>query len=137
MSIMLDHIGHVVKDFNSAIDFYKKSLGLDPDRIMDFPEFGSKMAFFKFAGTEIELIDPGLGGKGPAAKCLRERGEGIFHMSLRVDDYDTEVKKWKDKGFTVDEFCNEGGGMRARLAFLRPEETHGLYIEFIKEEKIK
>ena len=136
MSLKLDHVGHVVKDFNTAMDFYKNKLGLEPDKTMEFSEFGSKMAFYKFAGTEIELIYPGSGGKGPAAQCLRERGEGIFHMSLRVDDYDAEIKTWKNKGFTVDEFCNEGGGMRARLAFLRPEETHGLYIEFIKEEKI-
>jgi hypothetical protein len=53
-----------------------------------------------------------------------------------VDDYDAEVKKWKDKGFTVDEFCNEGGGVRAKLAFLKPEETFGLYIEFLHEEKM-
>jgi methylmalonyl-CoA/ethylmalonyl-CoA epimerase len=135
MSLKLDHVGHVVKDFNSALDFYKKKLGLEPYKTMEFHEFGSRMAFFKFAGTEIELIDPG-GGQGPAAQCLRERGEGLFHLSLQVDDYEAEIKKWKGRGFTVDEMSNEAGGMRARLAFLRPEETHGLYIEFIKEEKI-
>jgi methylmalonyl-CoA epimerase len=136
MSFKLDHVGHVVNNFDSALDFYRDKLGVKPEKVIDFKEFGSRMAFFKFGGTEIELIDPGPGGQGPAAKCLRERGEGFFHMSLRVDDYDAEVKKWKDKGFTVDEMSNEAGGMRARLAFLRPEETHGLYIEFIKEEKI-
>jgi len=136
MSLKLDHVGHVVKDFDAALKFYSEKLGITPDHTMEFPEFGSRMAFFPFAGTQIELIMPGGGGKDPASRCLSERGEGVFHLSLRVDDFDAEVQKWKDKGFTVDEFCNESGDIRARLAFLRPEETFGLYIEFIKEEKI-
>ncbi|MBN1368554.1 MAG: VOC family protein [Dehalococcoidales bacterium] len=136
MTVKLDHIGHIVRDFDSAMNFYKNKLGLEPNKLLEFSEFGSKMAFFNFAGIEIELIDPGISEKGPAARCLKERGEGIFHLSFRADDYDTEVKQWKDKGFMVEEFTNIEGDNRARLAFLKPEETFGLYIEFLKKEKI-
>jgi methylmalonyl-CoA/ethylmalonyl-CoA epimerase len=136
MSLKLDHIGHVVKDYDAALDFYKNAFGVDPEFTLEFKNLHSKMAFFSYGGTIIEMIKPGSGENDPAARCLKERGEGVFHLSFRVDDYEAEVKKWKDKGFTVDEMVNEANGVRARLAFLRPEEMFGLYIELIKEEKM-
>jgi len=101
---------------------------------MEFPEFGSKMAFFPFGGIEIEVIQPGGKGEDPAARCLKERGEGVFHLSMRVSDYDGEVKKWRDKGFTVNEYTHQTSDRTVRIAFLNPEEVKGLWIEFIQEE---
>jgi methylmalonyl-CoA epimerase len=128
----LDHIGHVVKNLDEAIDLYKNKFGLTPRQIVEFPEFGSKMAFFPFGDIEIEVIQPGGKGKDPASRCLKARGEGIFHLSLRVDDYDAEIKNWKAQGFTVEEYTHSRDGHTAHLAFLVPEETKGLWIEIIK-----
>jgi methylmalonyl-CoA/ethylmalonyl-CoA epimerase len=130
----LDHIGHVVKNFDEAIELYKKKFGLTPRQIVEFPEFGSKMAFFPFGGIEIEVIRPGGKGKDPAARCLKERGEGVFHLSLHVDDYDKEIQAWREKGFTVEEYTHLNAGHTVKLAFLTPEETKGLWIEVIKGE---
>ncbi len=128
----LDHIGHVVNNFDEAMDLYTKKFGLSPKCIMEFSEFGSKMAFFPFGGIEIEIIKPGGKGMDPAARCLKERGEGVFHLSFRVDDYDSEVKKWKDKGFTVGEYTHKTAEQIVKIAFLEPAEVNGLWIEFIK-----
>jgi methylmalonyl-CoA/ethylmalonyl-CoA epimerase len=130
----LDHIGHVVNNFNEALEMYRNKFGLTPNRIIEFPEFGSRMAFFPFGDIEIELIQPGGRRGDPAAICLKERGEGLFHLSFRIDDYDAEVKKWREKGFRVEEYSHSNAGHNVRLAFLTPEETRGLWIEFIKEE---
>jgi len=136
MAGKLDHVGHIVKNLDEGMKLYKK-LGLTPsDRgIMKFAEFGARMVFYPFFGIDIELIEPGGLGGDPAARCLKERGEGLFHLSIRVDDYDAEVKKWREKGFTVEEYTHSNPGHRVRLAFLTPEETRGLWIEFIKEEE--
>ena len=133
MSGKLDHVGHVVKNLDEAMDLYQNKLGLIPsDRgIVRFDEFGSRMAFFPFAGIEIELIQPGGRRADPAARCLKERGEGLSHLPIRVDDYDKEVKTWREKGFTVEEYTHSSPGRTVRLAFLAPKETHGLWIEFI------
>jgi methylmalonyl-CoA/ethylmalonyl-CoA epimerase len=130
----LDHIGHVVKNFDEVIELYKNKFGLTPNRMIEFSEFGSRMAFFPFGNIEIELIQPGGRGGDPAASCLKERGEGVFHLSFRIDDYDAEVKKWRERGFKVEEYSHFSPGHHVRLAFLTPEETKGLWIEFIKEE---
>jgi hypothetical protein len=65
---------------------------------------------------------------------LKERGEGIFHISIKIDkydNYDKEVKKWREKGFTVNEYTHSKGDNIVKLAFLSPDETMGLWIEFI------
>jgi methylmalonyl-CoA/ethylmalonyl-CoA epimerase len=130
----LDHIGHVVRNFDETMDMYKNKFGLTPRQIMEFPEFDSKMAFFPFGDIEIEVIQPGGKGKDPAGRCLKERGEGLFHLSMKVDNYDEEIKQWREKGFTVEEYTHTIQGHTTKLAFLAPEETKGLWIEFIKEE---
>lgn len=130
----IDHIGHVVSDFDKAMDLYKNKFGLKLKRTMDFKEFGSRMAFFSFGDIEIEVINPGGIGDDPAARCLKERGEGVFHISIKIDDFDSyekEVKKWKEKGFTVKEYTHSKEGKTVKLALLSPDETMGLWIEFI------
>jgi catechol 2,3-dioxygenase-like lactoylglutathione lyase family enzyme len=137
MSAKLDHVGHVVYNFDEGMDLYKNKFGLTPNNIMEFSEFGSKMAFFPFGGIELELIQPGGKGKDPAARCLKARGEGLFHLSLLVDDYDKEIKKWRDKGFTIEEYSHSTPNQKVKVAFLSPEETKGLWIEFLHTETIK
>jgi methylmalonyl-CoA/ethylmalonyl-CoA epimerase len=131
MSYQLDHVGHVVVDLEKAMKVYER-LGIVPSRQMDFPEMGSRMVFYPFGGIEIELIAPGGKGDDPASRCLKERGEGIFHLSMRVDDYDAEISALKKKGFSVREYTHETPEKTVRLAFLEPEEVNGLWIEFIE-----
>jgi len=103
---------------------------------MEFPEFGARMVFYSYANIEIELIEPG-GLKGdPAARCLKERGEGLFHISILVDDLDSEIRTLRDRGFTVNVYTHARSDREhpVRLAFLAPEETAGLWIEFMQAQ---
>ncbi len=133
----LDHVGHVVNDFDKALELYQNKLGLKPRTIMEFKELGSRMAFFPFGGMEIEVIKPGGKGPDPAYRCLQERGEGVFHLSMLVDNYDDEVKKWREKGFTIGEYTHKTPERVVRIAFFEPKEIMGLWVELIEGEKNK
>jgi methylmalonyl-CoA/ethylmalonyl-CoA epimerase len=136
MSLKLDHVGHVVHNIEEAKKLYEEKLGLVPKVTMTHPISGSQMRFYPFAGIEIELIQPSNLSWDFPRRCLDERGEGIFHLSFIPDDYDAEIKSWRDKGFTVEEFPIEDPHGPITLAFLKPEETHGLWIEFIDTSKL-
>ena len=136
MSLKLDHVGHVVHNIEEARKLYEEKLGLAPKVTMRHPISGSQMIFYPYAGIEIELIQPADMPEDFARRCLDERGEGIFHLSFVPDDYDAEVKAWRDKGFTVDEVTAEEPRGPIKLAFLKPEEVHGLWIEFIDTSKL-
>jgi catechol 2,3-dioxygenase-like lactoylglutathione lyase family enzyme len=136
MSLKLDHVGHVVHNIDEARKLYEDKLGLVPKVIMNHPISGSQMIFYPYAGIEIELIQPGNMPEDFARQCLAERGEGVFHLSFVPDDYDAEVKAWREKGFTVEEFPIQDPKGPVTLAFLKPEEVHGLWIEFIDTSKL-
>jgi methylmalonyl-CoA/ethylmalonyl-CoA epimerase len=131
VSLKLDHVGHVVKNLDEARKFYEEKLGLTPKLVINHPQFDSKMIFYPFANIELELIQPSTTRQGYASRCLKERGEGIFHLSFVPDDYDAEVKVWREKGFIMEEIVSEEVRGSVRLAFLKPEETYGLLIEFV------
>jgi catechol 2,3-dioxygenase-like lactoylglutathione lyase family enzyme len=136
MSLKLDHVGHVVNNIAEARKLYEEQLGLVPRIAMDHPVFGARMIFYPFANIEIELIQPSNIPDDFARRCLNERGEGIFHLSFVPDNYDAEVKALREKGFAVEEIIiDEPTRKPARLAFLKPEETHGLWIELVDSNK--
>lgn len=130
MPHQLHHIGHVVNDLEKGMKLYEEKFGLTPSkfRVEKGGQFGSSMVFYPFANIYIELIEPGGLGGDPAARCLKERGEGIFHISILVDDYEAEIKALREQGFTVEEY----GGPDVKLAFLAPEETEGMWFEFMQ-----
>jgi len=136
MSLKLDHVGHVVENLDEARKLYEERLGLVPKLIMSHPQFESKMVFYPFANIEIELIQPSTTPQDYARRCLKERGEGIFHLSFVPDDYDAEIKAWREKGFAVEEIVAEEARGPVRLAFLRPEEMGGLWIEFVDATRL-
>jgi catechol 2,3-dioxygenase-like lactoylglutathione lyase family enzyme len=136
MSLKLDHVGHVVHNIEEARKLYEEKLGLVPKVTMRHPISGSQMIFYPYAGIEIELIQPADMPEDFARRCLDTRGEGVFHLSFVPDDYDTEIKAWRDKGFAVDEVAADSPQGPVRLAFLKPEEVHGLWIEFIDTSKL-
>lgn len=131
MSYQLDHVGQLVRNLEEGMKLYEK-LGLVQSRRLDFPEFGARMVFYPYAGIDIELIEPGGLQGDPAARCQKERGEGLFHLSILVDDLDVEIKALREKGFTVEEFTHLQPEHPVKLAFLAPEETNGLWIEFMQ-----
>ena len=129
----LHHVGHIVKNFEEGLKLYKNKFGLTPEGdIIELTSFGSRIIFFPFGDTIIELIEPAA-PPDPAGRCLKERGEGLFHLSFLADDYDKEVKELREKGFTVEEYTLDGvfPGYTPRIAFLAPEETQGIWIEIM------
>ena len=132
MSKRLDHVGIVVKDIDEATSLYGKMLGLTPwDKgVVEDSENGVRLlslptgdAFF------IELIQP-ISSKNRFARFLKERGGGLFHLCFLTDDFDKEVKAWKEKGFPVEEeMAMSFPEHPFRLAWLSPESTQGVWIE--------
>ena len=134
MSRKLHHVGHIVKNLDEGMKLYKNVLGLTPTErgIIELP-WGSRMVFFPYAGAYIELIEPAANGNDPAARCLKARGEGLFHISIYTDDFEAELESLRKKGLTIEEYSVPGAlpGYTTKLAFLAPEETQGLWVEFI------
>ncbi|MGA2670255.1 MAG: VOC family protein [Dehalococcoidia bacterium] len=134
MSKRLDHVGILVSNIDEALKLYSKMLGLTPwDKgIVEIPEKGVKVVLFQAGENAIELIEP-TDPKSPEAETLRQRGEGLWHLSIFIDDFDSEVRALKAKGFPVkeEEIKSLFPGYTLRLAWLLPEDTRGVRIELV------
>jgi methylmalonyl-CoA epimerase len=63
---------------------------------------------------------------------LEKRGEGMHHVSLRVDDIDAALAGMKERGaHLIDETPKVGAG-GSRVAFVHPRGAHGVLIELVE-----
>jgi len=129
----IDHVALVVRDLQAALRFYEDMLGITPSRQLDFPDEGIKIAFLPLGGpggSEIELLEP-IGSDSGIARFLQQRGEGMHHICLEVEDVDRALRELQDSGAalldTSPRPTAEGRGI-----FLHPRSSHGVLLELIQ-----
>ena len=135
----VDHVTMVVKNLEGAVKAYEKILHLTPEggSIRDLPDIRLAMLPTR-GGARIELIEPKAIAKNRISRFLKERGEGVFGLSVFIDDFDAEVKALRKKGVTVEEEVQATvhPGYPLRLGWIPPEETHGVWIELVDADSL-
>lgn len=123
----IDHVGIVVKDLDAAIATYRKNFGfeVDPARGGDVPAMGIRNAFIRIGESDIELFES-TASEGPVAKFAAERGEGIFMVSIEVDDVAVAVAELRARGLRV------GDPSPAGVAFVSMKSTHGVNLHLVQ-----
>jgi methylmalonyl-CoA/ethylmalonyl-CoA epimerase len=124
----IDHIAIVVDDIESALGFWRDTLGLELDHIEDVPEQKSLVAFLPTGGSEVELVKPTTDDSG-VAKYLQKRGPGMHHICFEVDDIQAALAGMKARGVRlINETPTIGAGGK-KIAFVHPESTNGVLVE--------
>lgn len=128
----LAHVGIAVNNIDEAIAFFRDKLGakLDTSRTADGKlNFGLHLSALVSVGSlKLELMQPTRPGMGPVGKFLTERGEGIHHISLKVDNFSESKADFEARGLTV---MGELGGV---MAFIHPKTLMGILAEFTEIE---
>jgi len=100
----LHHIGKVVKDLEEARRYYKETFGLDSigEVVIDPIQKVEVLLIDTGYGDEltIELICP-TGEDSPIYKFLKKNGEGLHHLSYRVEDIQESIKELREKGALI------------------------------------
>jgi methylmalonyl-CoA/ethylmalonyl-CoA epimerase len=125
-----NHVSHIVKNLDEAIKMYSDILRISPWDVGVVTTKEVKLVWLPLGDNFIELMEP-IDSENRFARHLEEKGEGFFHISIFADEYDTEIKALKEKGYELDEESFMFGGVQARLAFLSPEQTKGAWIEIV------
>jgi methylmalonyl-CoA epimerase len=126
----IDHIGVVVRSIEEALRTYEGALGLKLADVEEVPEQAVKVAFLPVGDSEIELVEPTTTDSG-IAKFLENRGEGMHHICLEVEDIAAALQDLAIRGIRlIDEQPRQGA--HGRVAFLHPKSTHGVLIELIE-----
>jgi methylmalonyl-CoA epimerase len=134
MSLVLNHVGIVVTNIEEAGSLYR-DLGLRPWSKGIITQPSMKMTQFRIGNNYLELLEPIESEDGPETpliRFLKEKGEGIYHLSLFSDDFDNDIRNLKKRGYTLKKTQMGGDlfpGYTPRIAWLRPKETRGVLIE--------
>jgi len=134
MVTRIDHVAIIVHSIEQALLFYRDTLGIEPSAIKDVPTEQVRIAFLPMGGpqgSEIELIQPTTPASS-LTKFLAQRGEGMHHICLEVDDIDAALREMRAKGAAV---LDEQPRVAAegRAIFLHPKGANGVLVELIEK----
>jgi catechol 2,3-dioxygenase-like lactoylglutathione lyase family enzyme len=119
----LDHVAVAVRDFDAAVDGYRRLLGREPELE---PRDGADRAWFHLFNTALEVIAPT--GEGPAGDRVRARldeaGEGMWIAAFQVDDLAAAGQLVGRRGLEVEPV---GTVVRVRVAGLQFVLTPGRF----------
>ena len=125
--IKINHVAIAVEDIETALSFWRDALGIELHHVEDVPSQKARVAFLPVGDSEVELVQPTADDTG-TAKFLKERGGGIHHLCLQVQDIDAALADLKSKGVRlINETALELEGRR--MAFIHPKSTGGVLLE--------
>ncbi len=123
----INHVAIAIKDVDESLGFWHDALGLDVDHIEDVPSQKSQVVFLPVGGSEVELVRPTTEDSG-LAKFVAERGGGMHHLCLEVDDIEGMLEQLKAKGVRL---INETPQVLPgrKMAFVHPKSAGGVLVE--------
>ena len=122
-----NHVAIGVENIEAGLPFWRDALGLKLDRIEEVPSQKARVAFIPVGESEVELVQPTEAGTG-LAKFLQERGGGMHHLCLEVEDIDQALTELKARGVRlIDETAQVLTGRK--MAFIHPKATGGVLVE--------
>jgi methylmalonyl-CoA/ethylmalonyl-CoA epimerase len=129
----IDHLGIAVKSLAQAKTFYQ-NLGLQVMPEETVAQEKVRLAMVPLGGSRIELLQP-LSDDSPIAKFLAKRGEGLHHVSLRVDNLQSVVENLKKSGVRlINEQIQVGAGGHLYV-FVHPSSSGGVLLELCEEQR--
>jgi len=128
----LSHIALVVHDLEAAIARFQQLFGV---RLLErdfLPETSTDVAVVELGGVHLEL----LSSREPDSKVgriLREKGEGLHHLSFEVPEIAAELGRMRAAGVRLLDEKPRKGVHGRQIAFVDPRETSGVLIEMVEE----
>lgn len=123
----IHHVGIAVNSIDETLKLFYGMFGFREIKTTD-SQGAFKSSLICANDAAIELLEP-TDSEGGIAKFLRERGEGLHHLSLEVDDVNRELKSLQEKGIRlIDAEPQTMGG--TKVAFIYP--AKGVLIELVQ-----
>jgi methylmalonyl-CoA/ethylmalonyl-CoA epimerase len=136
MAVKIEHIGVVVKNLEDSVNRYTSLLGLKVKEIEEVNVEGNnvKVAFLPIGTANIELVTT-TALTGLVGDFLREKGEGVHHIAVEVEDIYSEFERLRSQGveFVWGKIIN--GSRGTKVAVIEQKELNGVYIELVQKNK--
>jgi methylmalonyl-CoA epimerase len=124
------HVAVVVRDIDSALGFYRDTLGLPVSLILPIEHDQVIIAFLDVGESKVELVQPTSDDTG-VARFLEKKGEGFHHVCFETPDVDAALAELAQDGVElIDQESRRGA--EGPVAFLHPRSCNGVLVELIE-----
>jgi methylmalonyl-CoA/ethylmalonyl-CoA epimerase len=132
----IDHIGIAVSSLEESLPLYTNVFQLKLEGIETVESQGVKVAFVSAGNTMLELLEA-LSPDSPIAKFIEQRGQGIHHIALGVEDIESRIQQIKENGIKMIDEKPRIGAHKANVAFMHPKATAGVLVELCERDEIE
>ena len=123
-----DHAGIATQDADAAAGRFGPLL--DAPVVHEETFDGLRIVFLELENGNIELLEP-VEPDGPVANYLENRGPGIHHLALHVEDVAGALADARSAGVELIDEEPRPGAWGHEVAFLHPASTGGVLLEYV------
>jgi methylmalonyl-CoA epimerase len=124
----LDHVVVAVNDIESGTETWRSNFGLPVERTGENERLGIKQSILPIDQAFIEVISP-LGDSGPVMDALKSKGEGLYLISLSVNEMPAALTTLRERGVRVGD--PPAGGA---VTFISPRASNGVLIQLTERK---
>jgi methylmalonyl-CoA/ethylmalonyl-CoA epimerase len=124
----VEHVAIAVDNLAEVMKVFQEKLGLELEYEENFPQYDTKIAMYPVGETYLELLE-GTSQRSDVAKWIGEKGQGLYHICLEVEDIDAALAELKAKGVKLLDEKPRAGHGGSRIAFLDPKSTANVLVE--------
>ncbi|MFH1350331.1 MAG: VOC family protein [Pseudomonadota bacterium] len=117
----IDRVAIAVRDLEAARSFFSELLGIHFDEPLSDEELKMRAVYSPFGLDLVEATEP----NSLIDNIIRERGEGILSLVIKVTDIQKAVKVFEEKGLRRIREIKAGG--LTEIVF-HPKGAHGVQI---------
>ncbi|GAB3134762.1 methylmalonyl-CoA epimerase [Tsukamurella serpentis] len=138
----IDHVGIAVADFDAALDWYARVLGMVCTHEEINTEQGVREAMLSPASllvggaapsssAQVQILAP-LTPESTIAKFLDRNGPGMQQLAYRVTDLDAVSAHLRSQGVRLLYDAARAGTAGSRINFLHPKDAGGVLVELVE-----
>jgi len=128
----IDHIGIAVNSLEEVRQLYKAIFDIDPHFEEIVSDQKVKVIGIKVGESNLEFLEA-TSPESPIAKFIENRGEGLHHIAISVNDVDQVLENMRKQGLELIDKEAKVGAEGKRVAFVHPKSMNGVLVELSQE----
>lgn len=116
---------------DEAVALFEELFGLKFTEGWDMPTYDMKVKAANIGETQFQIV-AATSPESVIAKYVKDKGEGLHHIALMLNDLDKTVARLKERNIRLmPEKPVPVAGKPLRYIFVHPKSAHGILIELL------